>query len=54
MREFQRVKRQFLPIHPGLAAAKVVSLFFSAKVSFKIVLGRRGKKGGFPNFIFRG
>ncbi len=38
MHEFQRVKRQFLPIHPGLAAAKVVRLFRPSKVSFKIVL----------------
>jgi len=49
--EFLRVKRQFLPIHPGLAGAKVRRRIEGAKVLFAKVLKKQVKRGHFQNKI---
>lgn len=49
--EFLRVKRQFLPIHPGLAGAKVATNNQGAKGRETKVSKKVGETGGFPNKI---
>lgn len=49
--EFLRVKRQFLPIHPVLASAKVGQSFMNSKGMFPKVLREGGYGAWFPKKI---
>lgn len=52
--EFLRVKRQFLPIHPVLASAKVGQSFLNSKGMFPKVLRDRGVRVLIPKKILSG